>query len=111
MALTLSKTGSAPEIQAYELHPGVTTFGRAEGNTYVINDGSVSGSHCQVTVDGETVIFQDLGSTNGSQIDGASVTTDAVYIIPGVTKVLLGKVQVNLVLPNHRQVAVPVAVA
>src|SRR4051812_861787 len=109
MALVLQKLHSDSQPQNFELHPGVTTFGRAEGNTYVIPEPSVSSSHCQVTLDGEQAVFQDLGSTNGSFIDDRPVNTDPVYITPGMTRVKLGSVQINLVLPGQRQVPIPVA--
>jgi uncharacterized protein involved in exopolysaccharide biosynthesis/Mrp family chromosome partitioning ATPase len=50
------------------------TIGRAEDNTLVLTDGSISGHHCEVLVrDGEPVV-KDLGSANGTFVNGQRVT-------------------------------------
>jgi predicted component of type VI protein secretion system len=57
--------------RTYELVLEKTTIGRGEKNTLVVRDGSVSASHCEILVFGPEVIVRDLGSANGTFVDGA----------------------------------------
>lgn len=53
------------------LVPGVTTFGRRAENTIVLRDDPfISGVHAQIIADGETFRLTDLGSTNGTLLNG-----------------------------------------
>lgn len=47
--------------------------GRNEGNDLTVPDGSVSGTHGEFTFDGSTWTFTDLGSTNGTKVNGENV--------------------------------------
>jgi Inner membrane component of T3SS, cytoplasmic domain len=62
-----------PQAKEYELKQGKNYIGRGFANDFQIEDGSVSTQHCQITVNGNQIHFQDLGSTNGSRLNGASV--------------------------------------
>ncbi len=53
---------------------GTITIGRAPGNTIVLADTKASGKHCEVRVRDGVPILRDLGSTNGTRVDGAKVT-------------------------------------
>ena len=57
-----------------QLRPGVNSLGRSESNDFQIPHGSVSGSHCQVTVTDGRVLLRDLGSTNGTFINRNQVS-------------------------------------
>ncbi len=63
-------TPSAWEI---ELKPGTNLLGRGFANDFKIDDPSVSGSHCQIIVQGDSAFIKDLGSTNGTFVDRAPV--------------------------------------
>jgi predicted component of type VI protein secretion system len=56
--------------RVYELMVDQTTVGRNEPNTLVIRDDSISTHHCEILVYGREVIVRDLGSTNGTFVDG-----------------------------------------
>lgn len=58
----------------YELVDDVVTIGRSSDNTIVINNPSVSARHAQLQVAGETYRLKDLGSTNGTHINGKPAT-------------------------------------
>jgi hypothetical protein len=58
----------------YELVDGLITIGRSPDNTIVINNPSVSARHAQLQLAGETYRLKDLGSTNGTQVNGKPVT-------------------------------------
>ena len=48
----------------------VSTFGKAEGNNYMIMDGSVSSKHFGIKIDDTKYELADFGSTNGTFING-----------------------------------------
>ena len=57
----------------FELEPGFNTFGRNATNDFRIHDATVSSFHCEIVVSEDTVLVRDLGSTNGTYIDGQQV--------------------------------------
>ena len=50
-----------------------TTFGRRPSNTVSFEDSSVSGVHCEITREPNGFVLRDLGSTNGTLVDGEPV--------------------------------------
>ena len=67
--------------------------GRREGNDLVLAHASVSGRHALVRVDGDALWVEDLGSTNGTRVDGERV--DRAALRPG-SKVVFGKVELEV---------------
>jgi diguanylate cyclase (GGDEF)-like protein len=55
------------------LENGLTTIGRAPDANIAINDSRISRHHSQIDVLGEDVTIEDLGSTNGTFINGARI--------------------------------------
>lgn len=64
----------SPQARQIALKPGVNRLGRSAENDFSIDDVSVSGSHCEVILSDGVVRLRDLGSTNGTFINGAAVT-------------------------------------
>jgi hypothetical protein len=62
-----------PDTWEIELKPGVNRLGRGDANDFTIGDASVSGSHCQIVVNEGMATIQDLGSTNGTFINGTQI--------------------------------------
>lgn len=62
-----------------ELTANRATIGRAENNTFQISEPSISTHHCEVLLQGDTVVVKDLGSTNGTYIAGAKITHDVLH--------------------------------
>lgn len=56
----------------HELAEDLSTIGRAPENSVVINDVSVSGRHAQIERSGQIYKLRDLGSTNGTRVNGES---------------------------------------
>ncbi|PYJ23997.1 MAG: hypothetical protein DME99_00975 [Verrucomicrobia bacterium] len=52
----------------------VTTIGRASLNHVVIDNPAVSAQHAIITRFGESYRLKDLNSTNGTQVNGDSIT-------------------------------------
>ena len=73
MARLVVNPGS-PSAWEIQLKSGTNTIGRGFANDFKVTDPSVSGSHCQITVENGTVILKDLGSTNGTYVNRAPVT-------------------------------------
>src|SRR5258708_890088 len=58
----------------YELGDDLVTIGRGPDNMIVINNPSVSARHAQLQLAGETYRLKDLGSANGTRVNGKPVT-------------------------------------
>src|SRR5881275_1374634 len=58
----------------YELVDDLITIGRGPDNTIIINNPSVSARHAHLQLAGETYRLKDLGSTNGTHVNGKPVT-------------------------------------
>src|SRR6266404_9787918 len=63
---------------AQEFTEELITIGRAPDNTIVIDDPSVSSRHAQLERSGETYRLKDLGSTNGTRVNGIPITETAL---------------------------------
>ncbi len=59
--------------QTHEIGAEALTIGRSSDNTIAINNSTVSGHHCSITREGDSVILRDLGSTNGTRVNSQEV--------------------------------------
>ncbi|MDQ2695081.1 MAG: GGDEF domain-containing protein [Pseudomonadota bacterium] len=59
----------------YPVTPPAMTIGRSEASQVVLAERNVSRCHARIVSDGAAVILEDLGSTNGTYVNGESVTT------------------------------------
>lgn len=59
--------------QKYELVQEETFVGRNSQNHVAVNDNSVSGRHCSVLREDRKYTLVDLGSTNGTRLNGEAV--------------------------------------
>lgn len=73
MARLVIQSGGAAG-SGYPLSEGLNRIGRAEGNEVRIEGPSVSACHCELWIMKERVLVRDLGSTNGTFVDGRPVT-------------------------------------
>lgn len=80
--------------RTHELNVDKTTIGRVEDNTFQIADPSVSSHHCEIVLRGSDVVIHDLGSTNGSFINGEKISESVLK--PGQT-LKLGQIELQLV--------------
>ena len=49
------------------------TIGRKPGNSFQINDSSISGTHAELLISEGSVTLRDRNSTNGTRVGGALV--------------------------------------
>lgn len=73
--LTLCLTDRADPARHFEVpFRDKVSIGRGPGNQVVLNyDKSVSGTHCEVFISGNIFKIRDLGSRNGTYVDGMQV--------------------------------------
>lgn len=90
MRLVLTWRGSP---WAHELRPGLNKLGRNPTNDFRISAPSVSSFHAEIQVEQGTVRVRDLGSTNGTFINGEQVQEGSLS--PGDT-LRLGEVELAL---------------
>jgi len=86
--------------RTYELILEKTTVGRGDQNTLVISDASLSAQHCEILLNGSEVIVRDLGSRNGTFVNGAKLTNQQSQMKSGQT-VRFGAVEARLDLDGH----------
>ena len=79
--------------RAYELSTEKTTVGRLDDNAFQVPDQSVSSHHCEILLRGGEVVVKDLGSTNGSYVNGQQIIEAAIK--PGQI-LRLGQVELKL---------------
>ncbi|MFJ6565821.1 FHA domain-containing protein [Streptomyces sp. NPDC091292] len=89
------------------LHGGQVRVGRSSGADVPLDDPDVSRLHCAVTVapDG-AVTVQDLGSTNGTTLDGTPLTDHPVPLRPGAL-LRIGESTLRLAAPHETARPVP----
>jgi hypothetical protein len=70
--VVVASTGDPPPGAVFALD-AVTTIGRDVNNTVVIEDPFASGDHAALTFRGRAWYVEDLGSTNGTYVNGSPV--------------------------------------
>jgi len=78
----------------FELTEGTHILGSAEESTILISDSTISAQHGQFTISDGQIVYQDLGSQNGSFVDQQPVTS--VTLVAGHI-VQVGNIHVQLV--------------
>jgi predicted component of type VI protein secretion system len=76
-----------------ELNVERVTVGRVEENTFQIADGSVSSRHAEILLRGTDIVVKDLGSTNGTFINGEKISEATLK--PGQT-LRFGQVELKI---------------
>ena len=100
MAKLVVKAPGEP-LTEWELSPGLHQIGRSPKANFQINHPSVSSSHCQIAVLPSGATIKDLGSTNGTWVNGQRIEESALE--PG-QRLRLGEVDVSY---EAEPVAVP----
>jgi len=67
--------GQGGVTEPIELRLGVNRIGRGSHNDFSVDHFTVSALHCEVRLDGDGITVKDLGSTNGTYVDGQLVQT------------------------------------
>ena len=93
LVVVASPSGEPPVGTAISLD-AITTLGRDVNNAVVIDDPFASAEHAILTFRGRGWYLEDLGSTNGSFIDGVPV--DGVAALTFGDEVQIGQVRLRL---------------
>ena len=75
----------------FRIERPVAHIGRGQHNDVRINDGSVSASHATLTRRGGSWVVLDLGSTNGTYVEGERIAGERR--LTGVTELRFGNVK------------------
>ena len=82
----------------YIIRKPATLIGRHEACDLVVDDAQVSRRHCQISWDGVYCTLEDLGSTNGTFINGQPLT--AAYVLRPGDKVQVANVIFQFIDPQ-----------
>jgi len=88
MAYKLMLKFNGEVVSEYTLENVETTIGRKSENTIHIDNMAVSSHHARVVLVGNKAIFEDMGSTNGSVINGRQVTK---HVLRHGDQIIMGK--------------------
>jgi pSer/pThr/pTyr-binding forkhead associated (FHA) protein len=81
----------------HELTDEIITLGRVEDNAIQIDDASVSSHHAELSQRGEEYILKDIGSTNGTRINGETADPDLEVVLKPGDRIMFGHVSVRYV--------------
>ena len=88
-----SPSGDPPQGAVFPLD-AVTTLGRDVNNTIVVEDPFASSDHAALTFRGRRWYIEDLGSTNGTYLNGSPV--EGVAPLGFGDEIQIGKVRMRL---------------
>jgi predicted component of type VI protein secretion system len=78
----------------HELLEDVITVGRVDDNMIEIVDASVSSRHAQLSKDDSDYVLRDLGSTNGTRVNGRELPEGEDFKLGDGDNIVFGKVTV-----------------
>jgi hypothetical protein len=93
LVVAASPRGEPPLGGVFSLD-AVTTLGRDVNNTIVVDDPFASADHAALTFRGRTWYVEDLGSTNGTFVNGSQV--DGVAPVAFGDELQIGQVRLRL---------------
>jgi predicted component of type VI protein secretion system len=107
MSFKLSvRQGPRPNL-VFELDKPSYVIGREAGNDLVIEDPQVSRRHAQLTQQGNSYLIEDIGSTNGTFVNGKRVTAPTLLTngdMVGLADTVIIAVQMSLPLGGEATV-------
>jgi pSer/pThr/pTyr-binding forkhead associated (FHA) protein len=94
LAKLVAKVGD----EEFDIREGETTIGRRSSNDIAIADPYVSGSHAVITASEGSFTYTDVGSTNGSFIDGERLNPNEPRQISDGDEITIGQTVFRLTL-------------
>jgi pSer/pThr/pTyr-binding forkhead associated (FHA) protein len=81
------------EGRSHQVSSPVTVLGRGAEADVVVDDAGVSRRHAEVHTDGDRVRVVDLGSTNGTFVDGERVGPQGAPLADG-SRITMGRTRI-----------------
>jgi len=100
-SLHLAVVGGPASGPSWPLPVGPVVVGRSAGSGIQVPDPVMSRAHFRLTVAGAVTMIEDLGSTNGTMVDGVLIAQDPTPIGPGAT-ITAGDSLLEVRLPPRR---------
>lgn len=82
------------------LKAGENLIGRDPSSDILLNDGTVSRRHARIIVEEHTAYIEDLGSTNGTKLNGQPLVVGERVPLPSQAELQFGGVSLTLELPE-----------
>jgi pSer/pThr/pTyr-binding forkhead associated (FHA) protein len=76
-------------------HGAAITGGRANNNDIVIPDFTISNTHFHFRYEGTKIVLVDLGSTNGTHLNGERLQKDRRVVLANQAKLVFGRYQLE----------------
>jgi pSer/pThr/pTyr-binding forkhead associated (FHA) protein len=92
--IVLASPSAEPAVGSVFALDAVTTIGRDVNNAVVIEDPFASSDHCALTFRGRSWFVEDLGSTNGTFLNGSQV--DGMAPMSYGDEIQVGEVRLRL---------------
>jgi pSer/pThr/pTyr-binding forkhead associated (FHA) protein len=83
----------------HPVRPGANSIGR-EGDVMLV-DARISRRHAQITDEGGQLLVEDLGSTNGTKVDGTALAAGERKALSGGETISFGGFEVKLSMPGE----------
>lgn len=92
LKVSLPDSGDA----SHDLTDSQITVGRISENSLQIEDASVSSRHATLTLDASgDYILRDIGSTNGTELNGKAIDPDTDHKLQDGDKIVFGKIDAS----------------
>ncbi|CUU36710.1 MAG: FHA domain-containing protein [Armatimonadetes bacterium] len=88
------------------LKAGENLIGRDPASDVLLTDGTVSRRHARILIEDNTAFIEDLGSTNGTKLNGQPLTVGERVPLPPQAELQFGSVVLTLELPEGFTTAV-----
>ncbi len=89
---------------SFPVEPGINTIGRLSGaNTIVIRDEFISGLHAEISVFDDRIFVKDIGSTNGTFVNGVKVQPAGQHEVSIGDEVTIGHAVMRLEVVDDEQ--------
>jgi pSer/pThr/pTyr-binding forkhead associated (FHA) protein len=84
------------KVQTYEINKSEFVFGRSGKAEVAVNDNGISREHIRFQVENDIIKVLDLGSLNGTYIDGYRIVPNEYVAIQTTSQITFGNCNINL---------------
>src|SRR5215204_5114934 len=77
-------------LETHFLNTETVSVGRADGNTIALDTDAISRYHLSITKAGDDITLTDLGSQNGTYVDGVRLESNKPHLLGDVEEIQVG---------------------